>query len=234
MNYTTSKMYGLIFLFLMSCRPAEEYMPPPLSAPQLVIFGEDISGTFKQHERLAPDELSRFCYDLMKENIPVSIFIGPIGNPNYKPFLKCDLVKVPEVDHKATLSTRKTQTLEQNRIVALNEAAIQNFIASYISQIYDKPVEQNTDIAGFFEKTRQVIIEPQYASYQKTLFLHSDGFQDIKGDKKIDPLSSDIFGEIAFFVSGLKNETLVKNLDVVFLESQRAFVDNFPLTIKNN
>lgn len=226
----------LFFLFSAneSCAPelpGSMMADPPLQ--QLIIIGEDVSGTFKKHERLHPDELFRLCRDLIQSGIRAAIYIGPIGDPDVKPFLKCDIKAPQVVDQDAPLSERKQQALKRQKDIRDNEMAAKHFINEYVAKIYEREPEQNTDIKGFYDKTEQVFSEPQYAGFQHIHVLHSDGFHDVAGQKDLSPLEKKRFEEVAFYAIGLKNKELVKNLNVVIYESPRAFIDNHDYSLNS-
>ncbi len=229
--------YPAILFFLMAataCGTPDLPVRKTIAVPQLIVFGEDVSGTFKQHERLHPDELRRLCLQLLEAGMEAAIYIGPIGNPDVKPFLKCELKPPQTVNPEDPLSKRKQQAIRRQRDTGQNQKAVEQFIQDYVAKIYKRKPEMNTDIGGFLDRAEQILDEPRYARFQKTLFLHSDGFHDVGGHKNLPPLEKSRFEGVAFRASGIKDKGLVKNLDVVLYGSPRSFVDNFLYALKPN
>lgn len=229
--------YFVTMLFLwvfVACGSSDLPIQQNVLPRQLIFFGEDVSGTFSQHERLHPDELYRLCYSIINDGMEAVIYLGSIGNPNVKPFLKCALKPVQKVNPNAPLIQRQEQAIKRKLDIAANKKAVEDFVQQYVTQIYQRKPEMNTDIDGFFQRVQQIFNEPQYKGFQKILCVSSDGFHDLNGQKTLSPLDADRFEGIAFHVSGLKNKDLVKNLNIIFYESSRAFVDNYLYTLKSN
>lgn len=110
-----------------------------------------------------------------------TVVVYSIGNPTDKPGIRCILQPVPEPESGLTLSKRKDQLEYLNSIRRKNEKAIQEFLKKVEREMFaDSPKQWQTDINGFFEKADVLLHEPQHQSFQKIVFVVSDGVQSLK------------------------------------------------------
>ena len=99
-----------------------------------------------------PSYLLKMCTALMADGVHTVLYIGPVGNPNYKPFLKLEINPVPDVNKRASLPIRLKQARNQQKVREENKQAVEEFVRLYTERIYNREPEMNTDIQGFFER----------------------------------------------------------------------------------
>lgn len=221
-------------VFLLVATACHKQKLLPASRPHLVIIGVDVSKSIQTYERLTPEELSRFCHQLAEFGAKVVVYAAPIGNTNAKPFLKCEIKPVQRVNNKAPLSEQVKQKKKEDMDIEENQSSIEQFIQDYTEYVYEREPEMNSDVGGFFNKVELKLGEPQYADFQKTVFLNSDALHDNNGKKDLEPFERNRFDDVIFYASGLKNKALFQNLNVFFFESPRAVTENYLFTIKSN
>lgn len=150
----------------------------------LVAIGHDISISTNEYHR--PDTIFyRGVCNAVSKMGGGTVALFPIGNPSPKSGIRCTLLQVPEPETGLTLSKRKEQLEFLKTIKKKNEKSIQEFLRKVQTEVFaDSPKQWQTDLNGFFKKVDVLLLEPQHQSYDKFVFVVSDGVQSI-GNKDV-------------------------------------------------
>lgn len=177
----------------------------PNPEPNLVIVGEDLSGTFKDFPKTTEEDLRALCNAVGKSKWGGRVYLIGIGNSTPKGYVFCLIKRLKEIPPDATPSEIFDVRSYNKKIQKVNTQKIDEFLED-ASVILQQQNQKDTDINGFLEKVASIVNVPDFNRYKKWLYVNSDGRQDNKG---IDTINCDLLPTIdKYFVNkGWKNKT---------------------------
>jgi len=180
--WKTSANTGL--LLMLVCSACKTDPPPPLPPPQLVIIGEDLSGTYVKHPETTTEDMIRLCNALGRSEAGGKVYLIGIGNSTPKGYAFCEIKPLDKIDKSAVAHEKRNLKIKNAEIKKHNKLVIDEFIEK-AETILSQHSELNTNINGFLEKVAAIVDDPVHKGYETWLFINSDGKQDTKDSKKI-------------------------------------------------
>lgn len=178
-------LFGLLLTgFITSCDGCVQPPPPP-PPPNLVIIGEDLSGTYDKFPATTTEDLTNLCNLIAKMAAGGELCFMGIGNQTPKGYANCKIKPLKYVDPSSTVSEQSRVRKWNERIKDQNKKSISDFIEKS-SEILEQKNQAHTDINGFFKKVNSILDSPSNSNCIKWLYVNSDGKQDVAGSNKVD------------------------------------------------
>jgi hypothetical protein len=172
----------LFFLINPSCSSDKEKHEPE---PNLVIIGEDLSGTFDQFPATTETDLRDLCKALETTKDGGKVYFIGIGISDPKGYAHCTIRPKKEINRSDPASAQKQARVYNLKVEKANSEQVATFIAS-ASVIFQQRNQKYTDINGFFEKVSSILATPAHKKYKKWLYVNSDGKQSTPATNKVD------------------------------------------------
>ena len=147
-----------------------------------------------------------------------------IGNPSGEPFLRCELKPLAQLD--GTLSQREKVQATNRSLQAANDVQIDAFLAA-AHAVLQRPLEDYTDLNGFFVSADRLLRERKFAKYQRFLYVNTDGIQDANREKVLKIV---VPKGVVFAVSGWKGEETPEGAELY--DSPEGFISSFADRLK--
>lgn len=146
------------------------------SEPNLVIIGEDLSGTFDQFPETTEEDLRNLCKVLETTRDGGKVYFIGIGSSTPKGYAYCTIRPKKVVDRKDPPYLQQKAKIYNKKLERINIQQVDAFISN-ASTIFQQRNQKYTDINGFFEKVASILSTPTHKSFKKWLYVNSDGKQ---------------------------------------------------------
>ncbi|MCB9316447.1 MAG: hypothetical protein H6574_24900 [Lewinellaceae bacterium] len=179
-----ARLAGLLPLLVFlgfGCTPDKQEARTP---PNLVIIGEDLSGTFAAFPETTEEDLRALCIAISKTKSGGKVYFIGIGSSTPKGYAYCTIHPPKSIPPGATPSTVK-RIKHQNVVIARQNAAASDQFLVSAAGIFQQRKQDFTDINGFFDKARSIILSPSHKRFSKWLYINSDGKQDTPRSKQM-------------------------------------------------
>lgn len=216
--------YVIILATTLSCQPKENTAPSALASPLLLVMGYDHSKTFESFAPLSPEFLCEIGKTLIKTNRKIVLAIGAIGSPSSEALYRVEIQPLPSIDPRLGMRRRGEIRRAISKIKEQNQSNLEKFISEYKTNILNRDVAYNTDINGFVAKTRLILQEEQFQTFDKYTFLYTDGLQDVDNNKKLDCNFSNT-ELLSLCLVGWRSEQTCSSPNTKYFESIRGFID---------
>lgn len=155
------------------------------ASPNLVIIGEDLSGTFQNFPPTTEEDLRRLCKAVKRSAGGGKVYFIGIGTSSPKGYVSCTIRPKKKVNKKDPASIQFDTNNYNKKIEQKNETEIETFVNSAV-EMSKEHGQKYTDINGFFDKVASILSTPKLDDFNKWLYINSDGKQDTPGSKKVD------------------------------------------------
>lgn len=155
-----------------------------IAEPNLVVIGEDLSGTFDQFPETTEDDLRNLCKALEASPGGGKIYFIGIGSSTPKGYAYCTIKPTKEVNRNDPPAVQRKIKIYNKNIAIKNENEIEAFLVN-AAAIFQQRNQKYTDINGFFEKTASIANAPSHKNFRKWLYINSDGKQATLSSNKL-------------------------------------------------
>jgi hypothetical protein len=206
-HYRVALACVLLLILYSSCKTDGADHSSPPDPPALVIIGVDNSKTFERHTKFDASKIEEISEALISTGRGGTIMFKLIGNPSVKAELVCNINAYDRDCNKLSATEKIKCKKKKQGYDAEQKSAITDFIQKCSAEM-KRPLENETDLNGFFVRAQRFVNQPHLQDYQKYIFVYSDGFHDIKTkqgtwDKTLD--CSLLPGGVTSCVSGWLN-----------------------------
>lgn len=153
--------------------------------PNLVIIGEDLSGTFDKFPPTTENDLRNLCNAVAKSKSGGKVYFIGIGSSTPKGYAYCVIKPLKEIDRHDPPSRQRYMKIYNQNVAKKNDDEIEKFLANAVT-IFEQRNQKYTDINGFFEKAASILSTPSHKRFLKWLYINSDGKQATLSSNKVD------------------------------------------------
>ncbi|MFZ4475478.1 MAG: hypothetical protein ACOYPR_09820, partial [Saprospiraceae bacterium] len=144
----------------------------------LLVIGADISQSLPNQEQIDTSLIRQACLQIEISGRGGMVTFETIGDPSYRKFLRCEIQPNPPTDRTLPPTRRKQAEKAWIERHKQNLMQIQTFADSCNKRLCSTR-QTNTDLNGFFSRAGRMCQEPQFESYEKIVYVNSDGIHDI-------------------------------------------------------
>ena len=179
LQYLRALLFGSLTFY--GCRTTP---PPPPPPPMLVVIGADISKTFEDNSPLQSTHIRTICDVILSAGNGGMVVFQTIGDPTKKDPLRLEIEAIPNDCSRLPAGQRVKCKNERREKKDAQKSAIEAFITQCTQEL-QQTRQLNTDINGFFRITNMLLNGPAADNHNIFVYLHSDGIQDLKGNKAL-------------------------------------------------
>jgi|GEM_PF-4837691 len=216
--------FSLALLLLSYCTPNRDQLAQVGVNPILLVFGFDISKSHVLTSVFDSTQLNLLETILTTSGREIVIASRSIGDTNYSFFSRQRLKPVFPINYDADLHTQVKQKKAAEHVKRSNALALLAFKRFYNEIISRQSTNRYTDLNDFADRALQLIQEPQFASFDKYVILHTDGVHDLGNDSGLDCNFSEI-PSLRLCTVGWSSSEKCKAIDSYEFESFDGFID---------